>query len=108
MYRLKKGIRPTCSIACSNVVRFKGKEKKKWGKAKWFWVDKPNEYRNLHKKINKLWGKACLCEICGRTKTRYYWSNRTGKYLVERADWQMLCAKCHWKYDYQQATEILK
>ena len=107
-YRLKLRIKIACSRSCANVIRFTGKEKKKWGKAKWFWKDKPNEYRNLHKKIGKLWGKANLCEKCNRKNTRYYWSNKTGKYLLERNDWQMLCASCHWKYDYNQAMEILK
>lgn len=100
-YRVKLTSKIGCSRACANVLRFTGKEKKKWGKARWFWVDKPNEYRNLHKKLYKLYGNPDHCQHCNQPKTKYYWANKTGKYLLEREDWLMLCASCHWKYDVQ-------
>lgn len=103
-YRLKTGTELTCSRSCANTLKFTGKEKRKWGKARWFWVDRPNEYRNLHKKLYKLYGKPDKCEHCKQQKSKYYWSNRTGKYLIDREDWLMLCASCHWKYDFSRAA----
>ncbi len=29
------------------------------------------------------------------------WANKTGKYLLIRADWLQLCKKCHQRYDWE-------
>ena len=60
-----------------------------------------NHYKNLHWHIRQKFGKPTHCEHCGITAEikRICWANRTGKYLLEKTDWLMLCYKCHWKYD---------
>jgi hypothetical protein len=76
-------------------------------KAKLWKGDKAG-YMAKHKWIQNHWVKTDVCEICNqlclprpgtRLKHKTQWSNRTGKYLRERNDWQELCPKCHRQYD---------
>jgi len=64
-------------------------------------------YTNIHIWINKYFIKPKLCEICG--KPEYYdeeygkmwWSNKTGKLIRDRSNWQYIHVKCHREYDYK-------
>lgn len=59
-------------------------------------------YRNLHTKIIKMWGKASKCDLCNTNETyRYEWSNKDHKYSLIREKWWELCTKCHRKYDHE-------
>jgi hypothetical protein len=65
---------------------------------------KPNtsEYKVLHHKINKLFGKPTTCEQCNKTNLNgrsISWANLSGEYKVERADWKRLCRFCHMTLD---------
>lgn len=62
------------------------------------------EYKSLHWKINKLWGKPDTCEKCsssGLIGKKIHWANLSGEYLLDRSDWKRLCAKCHFRLDYK-------
>lgn len=54
---------------------------------------------SIHKWVYRWFGKPTRCEECGVTKN-IQWSNKTEEYKRERENWQMLCIKCHHKYDY--------
>lgn len=57
-------------------------------------------YETIHKWVYKMKGKAYMCENCARTDSKTYeWSNKSGMYLQDLADWQQLCKKCHHAYD---------
>jgi len=57
-------------------------------------------YYALHLWIYRKFGKPIKCEICHGIKN-LEWSNKSGKYLRYRNDWQRLCRKCHRNYDSQ-------
>jgi hypothetical protein len=65
------------------------------------WKGSDVTYRALHERIERRFGKAIKCELCGATrrKTRIHWSNRNHQYSLERRDWQQLCCKHHDEYD---------
>jgi hypothetical protein len=71
-----------------------------------FWTGTKTEYKAIHHRVGRLFGKPTTCESCGTTGlTRHaiHWANRTGEYLLEREDWLRLCAKCHREYDMRLA-----
>jgi len=82
----------------------KAKKPKPWnkglryGKSNWLRLAKGHKYRNLHKRINRKFGKPRLCERCD-IKDNLIWANKSGKYLENREDWTSLCQKCHMKLD---------
>lgn len=63
-----------------------------------------SQYKYLHVKVGKAFGKPGLCEDCGTTEAkRYDWAN-TGNnycypYVVLREDWVRVCRSCHQKRD---------
>lgn len=63
-----------------------------------------SQYKYLHVKVSKAFGKPNKCEDCKTTTAKCYdWAN-TGSnycypYLVIRADWKRLCRSCHQKLD---------
>ena len=107
LWRIKTGKVNCCSISCSNVIRHTGRQKKKWSLIRELREGNPNLYRNIHKKVYKLYGRPDRCEIRKCTRKKYYWANKTGKYLLKRSDWLMSCASCHWKYDYEKYKQTL-
>lgn len=84
----KKGVTPKNSMVfISREIKFKGT---------------PNEYKKLHHKISKLYGKPKICEICSKEvveQKKIHWACVTGKYEPERHNWKRLCVKCHYEID---------
>ncbi len=70
------------------------------GSANGMWLEKPT-YAAVHAWIRKEFGSADHCENskCEGKETEYEWSNKSGKYLRDRKDWQQLCVPCHRKFD---------
>lgn len=63
-----------------------------------------NQYKYLHVKVSKAFGKPRKCEECGTTEAkRYDWANLGENYgypyVVRREDWRRLCRSCHQKLD---------
>lgn len=59
-------------------------------------------YGAMHDWIRKEKGSPLLCDKCGKTKgtTRnFHWSNISGDYKRDFADWQRLCVSCHKLFD---------
>lgn len=68
------------------------------------WKGEEVSYSALHCWIKLNWGKADRCETCQREmkvgeERKFEWSNISGDYKRDRSDWQMLCARCHRKFD---------
>lgn len=101
-----KGIKAKDDLRIARFVEAGHKAKKpepwnkglRYGKSNWFRLTEGNRYRNLHKIINKKFGKPILCEICN-TKNNLVWANKSGKYLKNREDWMSICQKCHMMID---------
>lgn len=70
---------------------------RKRNSARW----KKMSYRGLHNRIVALYGKANLCEECGKSSedTRIHWASINHTYTKNREDWIQLCAKCHAEMD---------
>jgi len=63
-----------------------------------------SQYKYLHVKVSKTFGRPKLCEDCGTTTAkRYDWANQGNNYgypyVVKREDWKRLCRSCHQKQD---------
>ena len=59
-------------------------------------------YSGVHAWIKRIAGQPNYCEICKTTKAKKFeWSNKSGKYIRNKNDWQRLCKKCHYEYDNQ-------
>lgn len=61
-----------------------------------------DQYRVLHRWVERKLGKPNKCEHCGKIvlNNRYiHWANKSGLYLRDLTDWIRLCSKCHAKYD---------
>ena len=59
-------------------------------------------YDGIHSWVEKHLGKPNKCEECGSTSKRLYqWSNKSGEYKRDLADWQRLCVGCHGLFDYK-------
>jgi hypothetical protein len=80
------------------------------------WLSRKPGYQYPHHWMYRNYGKASKCELentsCTKKSSRYHWSNISGEYKKERADWQELCASCHMKFDYtdhqRKVTSTLK
>ena len=72
-----------------------------WGHSGWIRKYDPNRYRNIHKKIYKLYGSPNKCEVCGKTgnNRQIHWANKSGEYKRTLDDWLRLCVPCHKNYD---------
>lgn len=67
------------------------------------------EYKNIHYKISKLFGKPDTCEKCGSSNLygqKIHWANISGNYSTNRGDWIRLCSRCHFIYDYKNHIGI--
>ena len=89
--------------------------KKAWNKGKknpertgskhFAWRGEAVSYRNLHRWVERLRGKAFFCEDCGLSavpegKKRFFqWANLSGEYLRILEDWRQLCYTCHKQFD---------
>lgn len=80
--QLKKRPCKFCSVLCARKSEMKVSLK----------------YSSIHSRISREWGKADICEQCGKTKS-VDWANKSGKYLLDRNDWVKLCRKDHISYD---------
>lgn len=63
-----------------------------------------SQYKYLHVKVNKAFGRPQKCEDCGTTTARRYdWANLGNNYgypyVVKREDWRRLCRSCHQMLD---------
>jgi len=103
-----------CSYDCSDKFLFQSNHEPwnkglEYGKSNWLRKENPKEYRNLHSRIERKFGKPNFCEICKRTDndTIYDWANISNEYKENRGDWQRLCRKCHNQSDYAK-NEYLK
>ncbi len=56
-------------------------------------------YHTIHKWVYRAGGKAHKCELCSVKGKTYHWSNKSGEYRQDMADWWQLCVKCHNAYD---------
>ena len=103
-------------IRQSLLGRTSAKKGKHNGLADWIRLNGSDDYRNLHKQFNRIYGQPQYCEHCKRTDLErylYHWANISGKYSKEREDWLRLCYKCHVVFDKanrqdRQMMDILK
>lgn len=63
-----------------------------------------SQYKYLHVKVYKAFGRPQQCEDCGtESAKRYDWANLGNNYgypyVVNREDWKRLCRSCHQKLD---------
>lgn len=64
-------------------------------------------YSAIHYWNNKHFTKPEFCEICGLSEYydkkhgKFEWSNKTGKLIRDRSNWQYVHRSCHKKYDYK-------
>lgn len=105
--------RKFCSKKCKNIFQ-KGKSwnaKNQFQKAPWKFSGTRNEYRNLHKRINRKFGKSDRCEHCGKsglTGKQIHWANKKdSKYTENRKDWIRLCVGCHFIYDRRRPISMV-
>lgn len=78
-----------------------------FGKSNWIRLNGTHQYRNLHKRIQRRFGKPEKCSECG-IKKNAVWANISGEYREEREDWKSLCQGCHMKLDYKYyAKDVL-
>jgi hypothetical protein len=64
-----------------------------------FRTTRPTSYYGLHFRVYAAMGKATKCSMCGTTKGRIEWANKSGKYENNLTDWIQLCSSCHKLYD---------
>lgn len=65
------------------------------------WKGDEVSYRNLHKWVERMFGKPSKCSACGKVGygRQIHWANISHKYLRDITDWVRLCVKCHKQYD---------
>jgi len=64
------------------------------------WKGENVSYRELHKWLNKKFGKPRQCQHCNSTSEKIYdWANISKEYKRDLDDWIRLCRSCHIKYD---------
>lgn len=69
------------------------------------------EYSIFHKEIRRKFGIPDTCEHCKKINLsawKIHWSNKSGKYSLDRKDWQHLCPSCHMKYDNKKFPDKYK
>lgn len=95
-------------IAKANATKRKNRHLHKYrkGESNPNWSGDNVGYFGVHKWLIKNFIKSEVCENCGSKpgltkngKPKIHWSNKSGKYLRDRNDWQQLCISCHWKHD---------
>jgi hypothetical protein len=61
-------------------------------------------YHGVHDWLNRIFGKADRCELCGASDKRmYHWCKKLGApYFRNRENFIMLCVSCHRKYDWRE------
>ena len=117
--RIESGRGKFCSKKCqyANATRPSGlrysikvvnkgwikKGQKAWSAGKLLkkWDEYSPDLSYKHKIIRKKYGVPVECVEC-KTNVNLQWSNVSGEYKEDRADWQTLCARCHHRYDYKQ------
>lgn len=67
-------------------------------------------YESIHNWVRRNYGIPKKCESCGQNdiSKRYEWSNKTGRYLKNKDDWERLCVSCHRKKDGNKPLRPLK
>lgn len=74
--------------------------KKISGEKNYAWKGDDVSYRELHKWVERYYGKPSFCEHCLSGKKKLYdWANVSGEYKRDRDDWIRLCRGCHIKFD---------
>lgn len=61
-----------------------------------------NQYRYIHKWVEKKLGKPTKCSCCGEdglTERQIHWANLSKEYKKDIKDWVRLCVKCHYNID---------
>jgi hypothetical protein len=70
-----------------------------WGEAHSRWKGDAVGYSGIHMWVARNFVRPLTCDMCGASKRRFEWANRSGKYTRERNDWMSLCVRCHRTYD---------
>ena len=70
------------------------------------WRGTALEYKSLHKRIGRRFGRPQGCQRCPRVSgTRFDWANVSGNYNeFDRSDWLRLCRFCHMALDKDNFT----
>lgn len=63
------------------------------------WKGEMVGYRGIHSWVQRNYGKAEKCEVCGTTEKRVCWANRDKQYSRNIEDWFQACDTCHKAYD---------
>lgn len=64
------------------------------------------EYKRIHERVAKMFGKARECEHCRSIDAKTYdWANVSGAYTLQRSDWKRLCRSCHVRMDASIRTD---
>lgn len=60
-----------------------------------------NQYRNIHKWVEKMLGKPEQCSKCEKIGygKQMHWANKSKEYMKDVSDWMRLCVKCHYEFD---------
>lgn len=92
---------------------FTEERREKIGKAhsgsKSHWWKGGTAYSSIHLWVRRTLGTPDTCESCGASGLygrAINWSNKNHEYRKVKSEWQRLCRKCHWKYDYKEAKLI--
>lgn len=66
------------------------------------------DYHQIHKWVNKHWGRTRQCGHCGTNEaSRYEWANLDKEYDRTRPEtWLRLCSSCHIKLDRYKSISI--
>jgi hypothetical protein len=65
-----------------------------------FWKGENVSYRVIHHWLEKNFGKANHCMMCGKKdKKKYEWANIDHKYKRDRSCYIQLCTSCHRIFD---------
>lgn len=71
------------------------------------WKGEDVGYYPLHSWIRRIYGGASKCELADETcKGRFEWSNISGDYHRDIADFQQLCKSHHKRYDNNKKERI--
>lgn len=86
----------TSGLENGKKTRFKSVEVSAYNK-----VGGINQYRNIHRWVEKMLGKPEQCSKCGKIgyRKQMHWANISKEYRKELSDWMRLCVKCHYEFD---------
>lgn len=79
----------------------KSRRGKNIGENNYNWKGDKVGYFALHHWINRVKGKAKICEFCGKEEGRLHWANINHLYRRCLEEYISLCPKCHKQYDMQ-------